>query len=224
MVQNLERPHAPARPAGAAVAAARSWWRRPWILPLFVLSVSYIVYTARPYLDESTAPLMPHEGFSAYYPLLMTHIAFATVALLTSVFQVWGWLRRRFPAVHRWGGRVYVLTTVVAGVLGLVIVPFAPPVGKLGVAVATMLWLAFTVIGYVKIRQRRYAEHRKFMLYAFAMVMNNFWGSSLVLIGTKLELSIDPNYYLEAARWIGWVINLMLVQWWLNRTAGRPVL
>jgi hypothetical protein len=26
-----------------------------------------------------------------------------------------------------------------------------------------------------------------------------------------------------AAPWIGWVINLMLVQWWLNRTANKPI-
>ena len=26
---------------------------------------------------------------------------------------------------------------------------------------------------------------------------------------------------LEAARWVGWVANLMLVQWWLYHTEGR---
>ncbi|MER7049441.1 MULTISPECIES: DUF2306 domain-containing protein [Streptomyces] len=230
MTQNLERTDAPVSTAPASrapkkpdPATSRPLWRRPWIVPLFLVSVGYIIHTAKPYLDRETAPLMPHEGFSAYYPTLITHIAFATVALLTAIFQIWPWLRRNHPAVHRWGGRLYVVTTMIAGVLGLVIVPFAPPVGKLGVTVATVLWLAFTVMGYIRIRQRRYAEHRRFMLYAFAMVMNNFWGSIIITAGRRLELEIDPNYYLEAVRWIGWVINLMAVTWWLNRTAGRPV-
>ncbi|WP_228471091.1 DUF2306 domain-containing protein, partial [Streptomyces alkaliphilus] len=199
------------------------WWRRPWIAPLFLVSVGFIVYTSMPYLDRETAPLMPHEGFSPYYSLLMAHIVFGSVALLLSILQVWPWLRHRYPAVHRWGGRGYVVSTMVAGTLGLVIVPFAPPVGKVGVTVATVLWMAFTVMGYIRIRQGRRAEHRRFMLYAFAMVMNNLWGSLVILIGTALALQIDANYYLETIRWIGWVINLMLVQWWLNRTADRPV-
>lgn len=240
MVQNLQTPPAPvssapaepvatgasaipAQTSGPAPAERRRWYRRPWIGPLFVLSAAYIAFTAMPYLDEDTAPLMPHEGFTAYYPVLITHIAFATVALLTSILQVWPWLRREHPAVHRWGGRVYVLSAVVAAVLGLVIVPFAMPVGKVGVTVATLLWLGFTVMGYVRIRQRRYAEHRRFMLYAFAMVMNNIWGLLVVLAAGMLPPTIDFNYYLETIRWIGWVINLGIVQWWLNRTAGRPV-
>ncbi|MER5570802.1 DUF2306 domain-containing protein [Streptomyces goshikiensis] len=211
-------------PSGeAAAAGSRRWWRRPWIAPLFVISTGYIAFTALPYLDSRTAPLMPHDGFPLYYPALIAHIAFATVALLTSILQVWPWLRRRHPAAHRWGGRLYVLTTVVAGVLGLVIVPFAPPVGRLGVAIATTLWVAFSVMGFVRIRQRRYADHRRLMLYAFAMVMNNLVGTTIMLVIGMLRIQVDPNVFLEAARWVGWVGNLLAVQWWLNRTAGRPV-
>ncbi|WDZ83481.1 DUF2306 domain-containing protein [Micromonospora cathayae] len=226
MTQNLDRIDAPTTPRirpGRPPEGKKPLWRRPWIVPLFIFSVIYIAITALPYLNRETAPLMPHEGFSLYYPALIAHIGVATIALLTAIFQVWPWLRRTYPAVHRWGGRVYVVTTLIAGALGLIIVPFAPPVGKLGVTIATLLWITFSVIGYIRIRQRRYAEHRRFMLYAFAMVMNNFWGSIIVMVGMQLPFEIDGNYYLEAARWVGWVGNLMAVQWWLYRTAGRPV-
>jgi uncharacterized membrane protein YozB (DUF420 family) len=223
VTQNLDRVDLPVG-LGTPPAPARAWWRRPWIAPLFFFSLLYISGTAMPYLNKETAPLMPHDGFPAYYSILMTHIAVATVALLTSIFQVWPWLRRTHPAVHRWGGRLYVVTTLVAGVLGLIIVPFAPPSGRVGVTVATVLWLAFTVMGYVRIRQRRYADHRRFMLYAFAMVMNNFWGSIIVLTILMLPWQVDGSHLGEVARWSGWIINLFLVQWWLNRTAGRPVI
>ncbi len=145
MTQNLDRVDLPVG-LGTPPAPARAWWRRPWIAPLFFFSLLYISGTAMPYLNKETAPLMPHDGFPAYYSILMTHIAVATVALLTSIFQVWPWLRRTHPAVHRWGGRLYVVTTLVAGVLGLIIVPFAPPSGRVGVTVATVLWLAFMAV------------------------------------------------------------------------------
>lgn len=204
--------------------ARRPFWRRPWVGPLFVLAVAQITMMSLPYLDAETAPLMPHEGFPLYHTLLLAHIALATVALLAAILQMWPRLRLRRPGVHRWLGRVYFGTTMVAGAMGLVILPYAPPVGKIGVGVVTVLWMAFTVIGVVRARQRRYAEHRKFMIYAFALVTNNIVGSTIVMVSMAvLPEDTDPNYLLEAARWVGWVFNLMVAQWWIDHTAHRPL-
>src|SRR5690606_128977 len=200
-----------------------SWWRRPWIIPLALVVAGFLVFQLTPFaragLDESLAPIPPHDGFPMYYPLLWAHMIFGTAAMVTVVLQVWPAMRIRRPAVHRWSGRIYVVSALVSGVIGLVLVRFAPPVGQIGVVSATVLWIATTAAGYVLVRRGRYALHRRFMLYSFALVMNNVWGVIIVNVG--LINQVDILYLIEAARWLGWVGNLMLVRGWLSHPAGR---
>ncbi|GII76217.1 hypothetical protein Sru01_11990 [Sphaerisporangium rufum] len=214
-------PAAPARPAPGSGRAPRSWWRRPWIAPLMALVVAYLFYQISPYVPESKAPTPPHDGFPAYYPLLVVHMVAGTLAIISACFQVWPWLRRRHPAVHRASGRVYVAGALVGGTVGLIIVRFAPTVGQIGVAAATSLWIAFTVIAVVYARKGRYDLHRRFMLYSFAIIMNNIWGVLIVNVLMRMPFEVSFLHMLEAARWVGWVFNLMLVQWWLYHTEGR---
>jgi hypothetical protein len=136
--------------------------------------------------------------------------------------QIWPWLRRNHPTVHRWGGRIYVFAGALPGSLGAIaIVPFTPPVGRIGVAMAGVLWFITTVIGYWKVRHGNYAEHRRWMLYSFAIITGiNFWGLAIVLAGVTFGLGV--SFILEGARWFGWVVNLALVQWFIESKPFRP--
>jgi hypothetical protein len=216
----------PTSPAEGRPRASRTpprWWRRPWIIPLFLAVVGFIVYQASPYVPERTAPTPPHDGFPAYYPLLVVHMIAGTLAMLSVCLQVWPWLRRRHPAVHRVSGWVYVAGAIVGGAVGLIIVRFAPPVGQIGVSAATTLWIVFTVVAVVYARKGRYDLHRRFMLYSFAIIMNNVWGVVIVNVLIRMPFEVGFTYMLEAARWAGWIVSLMLVQWWLYHTAGRDL-
>lgn len=205
---------------------APEWWRRPWIIPLVLVVVGYVIYQTKPFLafDEKTAPMPPHDGFPAYYALLMLHITAGTVAMLSVCLQVWPWLRINYPQVHRVTGRIYVVAALVGGTMGLLMARFAPAVGRFGVSMATTLWIVTTVVAFVMIRRGNFVLHRRFMLYSFAIVMNNVWGVLIVNLVLRAKIPMDILALLEVARWFGWVVNLMLVQWWLYYTAGRPLL
>jgi hypothetical protein len=222
--EKLEPPGRTERPAAPATRSVK-WYRRPWIIPLVLVTAAFLYFQLKPFvnLDRSTAPVPPQDATLPYYYILLAHIVFGTLALVSVPLQIWTWFRRRFPVVHRWVGRLYVLSTCVAAPCGMIIVRFAPPVGQIGVSIAVSLWLITTLIGFQAARARNYRRHRKFMLFSFALVANNFWGLAITEIGFRLHLAIDLTYYLEAARWIGWVVNLMLVQMWLDHTARRPL-
>lgn len=82
-----------------------------WVLPLGLACVAFVAFALPPYLtfDPSRSRLPAfREGFPLYYPLLVTHIIFGSVALLAGCMQVWPWFRRRHPVAHRMIGRVYV--------------------------------------------------------------------------------------------------------------------
>jgi hypothetical protein len=44
-----------------------------------------------------------------------------------------------------------------------------------------------------------------------------------VLPHTPWNNETVQGHLFGAAPWLGWVINLIAVQWWLHRTSNRPV-
>ena len=65
--------------------------RRPRVLPLGLLTASFIAYAVPPYLtlDPAGARILPMPPHPSYYPLLVTHIFLGSVALLAACLQVW---------------------------------------------------------------------------------------------------------------------------------------
>jgi uncharacterized membrane protein len=218
-----ETPGTPGKPVSGA--GKPTWWRRPWIIPLMAVIAGYLVYQLKPFIgvDPSLAPVPPHPGFPAYYGVLVVHITCGPIAMVTVIFQIWPWFRRHHAKAHRVMGRIYVAAVVLTGLSGLTIVRFAPAVGQIGVVMVTLTLLATTIAGFVMARRGKYVEHRRLMLYSFALVTNNIWGVTIVEVLLHLPITVQLSYLLEAARWIGWVLNLMLVQWWLYHTAGRAL-
>lgn len=199
------------------------------MVPLVMIVVAFLTYELPPYLalDPHRARIPHlHMNVSWHYPSLVGHIMFGTIALVTVCLQMWPWLRRRHPAVHRWSGRVYVFGGVLpAGVLALVITPFSA--GPAGNAAAAILWLGTTFAGFRMARQRRYADHRRWMTYSFAMALQIVWGRIELLLVLPLFHNYNPanpdelNLALETATWIGFVINLIIAQIWLERTSRK---
>jgi len=240
MTQNIERvvvdpalesPSRTSEPSyrGRAVKNPPQWWQRPWIIPLVLVIGAFFAYNLHRFWgkwEESQAPIPPHQGFDAYYPLLLTHMSFGAIAMITATLQVWPAIRRNRPTVHRVSGWLYVIAALVSGIAALSILRFAPPVGRIGIGLATVVWMGTAVIGFVLARLRRYALHRAYMLVSFVTLLSIIWGVVFVEIGLRLPVTIDMvyiGYLIEGSRWAGWVVNLLILQWWLYRTAGKPL-
>jgi len=242
VAQHLEKPAMPqvpateperagSRPAGrpAGTPAGRTtkqWWRRPWVAPLFLVVLAFLAFIWPPYLgfhaSQARVPINPTEP--EQYPLIITHIICGTVAVLTVCLQLWPWLRNNYPAVHRWSGRIYVFAGALpCSLLIFALIPLAgTPVGSVGFAVAGAGWLVTTIMGYIRGRQRRYVDHRRWMLYSFAFATNQIWTRVFFFIIFSLAHQGHNEALLsqvgEATTWIGFIINVPLVRWWLDRT------
>ena len=208
--------------------------RRRLLVPtLGVLAVAFLAFALPPYvmLDPADARLPVPADLPHYYPMLVVHIGFGSVALLTSVLQVWPWLRRHHPRVHRWSGRAYLFAGVLPGAVAVLTVA---PFGSMGLGQQTgntvlgVLWLVTGVAGYRAARQRRFADHRRWMLRSVALtwsiVANRGW---LVLClgvfapgALGVGSDVDPaalTFAVGVATWASWVVNLAAVEWWLRR-------
>jgi uncharacterized membrane protein YozB (DUF420 family) len=205
--------------------------RRPWVVPLALLTVIFIGYAVPPYLtlDSARARIQPMPPHAAYYPLLVSHIFLGSVALLTACLQVWPWLRRSHPRVHRWSGRIYVGVALSASVCVMIISPMGlhGPNQRVANTMLAILWFGTTLAGFLAIRQRRYADHRRWMLrssaLAFSIVAFRLWMPVAfavfvpeIYVGAEVD-SAALNQAIGVTSWMSWVINLLIVEWWLHR-------
>lgn len=219
------------RPADSPAVPRTPRWRRPWVVPLALLTVAFVAFALPPYLtlDPARARLQPLPPFPGYYPLLVTHIFLGSVVLLAACLQVWPWLRQNHPRVHRTSGRIYVAAALPAALCVIVIAPLGQQGANQQVAntILAVLWLATTVAGFRAVRQGRYLDHRRWMLRSFALsfsiVANRLWLLVLFAVFVPeiyLGGEVDPVAMQQAigvSTWISWVANLAIVQWWLDR-------
>ncbi|KDN21462.1 DUF2306 domain-containing protein [Amycolatopsis rifamycinica] len=210
---------------------------KPWVLPLGLLVTAFLAFSLPPYLGLDSARSRIPAPTGWYYPVLVTHIGFATIAMVTCALQIWPWLRREHPAVHRRTGRVYVFAGAIpASIAGFVIALAAPfgPVGAVSNVLLATLWFGCTVQGYRLARARRFGEHRRWMARSFALCMsiisNRIWG---VLWAAVLTPQLDTTFggselalgqaIAGITTWTGWVLPLLAAEWWLGRGRRRAV-
>ena len=200
------------------------------IIALAVVVTAFLVFSVPPYVTGGTRV---SATFAWHYPLLVAHVLFASVAMVTAVVQIWPRLRVRHQALHRWSGRLYVVTAIPAALCGLVVgaaTPFGPVLAVSNVLLAGA-WLWFTVSGYVAARRRHLVDHRRHMVrsatLALSIITNRIWTPILFVTLHPLQDSVfggNEEHFLWFAAglggWLGWTVPLAIVQWWLHR---RPL-
>lgn len=220
-------------PESAPAETRPKWYRRPWIVPLLVLAVLFVIARLPSYLTfdtgDSLVELQP-DFPETHYLLLSIHIFFGSIALIACSMQIWTWLRNTYPKVHRITGRIYVAAVVPAGLLALAVsvVSTVSVAGKVGNVMLSILWLGTTFAGFHYARKRRFREHKRMMVYSFALcwsiVVNRVW---LAIFFVAL-MPLEKTYYggdfdamiadvAVASIWTGWIVNLIIAECWLNR-------
>jgi hypothetical protein len=188
-------------------------------------AIAYVVYKLPPYLtfDSNNSPIPPEHPL--HFALLTGHVVSGSTALLTAVLQLWPWLRRNHPRIHRTSGRIYIFVGAIpSAVLALTMYPVTPGPGRVAVLAAATLWSTTAIFGWIAARQKRFAAHRRLMVYSFAIMWG--YGVWVFVIANALYygagLSVETA--MESARWLGWTGNLLIAHWWLERTAGRTII
>jgi hypothetical protein len=111
------------------------------------------------------------------------NLVFASHAVLAAVIAVGGTLqlvphiRRRFIAVHRWNGRVFLVTALLASTGGLYMTWVRNRQGTFGsmsITIDALLIFIFVALAWRAARAREISRHRRWALRAF-IVVNGVW-------------------------------------------------
>jgi hypothetical protein len=179
----------------------------------------YLGFNPANYFEEQRAVYLQREV------TLGLHIGGAMVALAVGPFLFLPRLRRARARVHRTLGFTYLTAATVGGLGGLGLAPtaYTGAVASLGFAAMGVCWLASTWIGFVLILRGRIADHRRWMIRSFSLVLGGvtlrlILGTYSVLEGSVHTWLPFPTAY-AAASWLCWVPNLLIA---LRITRSRP--
>ena len=195
------------------------WW---WIA--VVLAIGIAAYSLR-YAFLGEAVYVPELAPSfRQRPLTVTiHTLFGPLALVLGLVNLLPAMRqrRRFP-LHRWLGRVYVVSALALGTAGLSMALHATSgTGvRVGFALLAVGTLITAVQGYRYIRARDVRHHREWMLRCYALI----FAAVTLRIWLPLLIIAYQGEFLPAYRWVAWVSwvpNALFVEWIIRR-GWRP--
>jgi uncharacterized membrane protein len=154
--------------------------------------------------------------------VLTLHAGFAATALILGPWQFLGALRRRRPVVHRWIGRTYVASCLLAGIAGFVLAFGARtgPISTAGFGILALLWLWTTTMGWLSARRRQFTSHRRWMLRSYALTFAAVTLRLYLPFAFILPTGYDVTY--RAISFLCWVPNLVLIEIWIRRASPRP--
>jgi uncharacterized membrane protein len=191
------------------------------IMTFFALAVGAYAVA----LVASGFRLVPGDIAANRFPTplgLRIHIVAAGLALLTGPLQLARGLRTRFPQLHRWMGRTYVLACLAGGASGAAIALFSASglVAGTGFFVLGICWVGATVLGFVAIRGGAIGRHRRWMIRSFALTYAAVTLRLYLPLATGLGLQFSTVYPVIA--WLCWIPNLLVAQLIIIRTRIRP--
>ena len=168
--------------------------------------------------------LAPNVMANLYHrPWLYVHVAGGATALLVMPLQMWGGLRRRFPALHRRLGRIYAVGCLVGGTGGLICAfgTTAGPVAALGFGSLAMAWLVTTAQGWRFAVARRFDDHRAWMIRSFALTFSAVTLRLYLPLLPLLGFTVEQGYL--ASSYLAWIPNLLIAEFVLRGGTRRPL-
>jgi hypothetical protein len=189
-MQTLTLPHpaTAARPlldANAILSGAGRFWGVTAILGQWAF-VYYIVgfYVVSTLQGDFQAWGLNERLFKGYVPgdragnlAFAAHVLLAAIVAFGGTVQLIPQIRKRFIAVHRWNGRLFLLTAIAASLAGVYLAwgrsgPAVP--GASGNAMGAILIVVFGVLAWRAARAGDVTSHRRWALRAF-LAVNGVW-------------------------------------------------
>ncbi|MGD1840588.1 MAG: DUF2306 domain-containing protein [Thermonemataceae bacterium] len=195
----------------------RSW--SGWILVIYAFFCYLMWEITAQYIPWHTdvAFLRIKQAYIHYWyyeTAFFIHVYFAMLVLPAGFTQFSSALRQKLPALHRVMGWIY------SSVIILLVAPSGFVMGiyanggvssQLAFCLLATLWLYYTAMAVVKIRNGEVAAHQRFMWRSFALTLSAItlraWKYLIVWLFQPRPMDV---YRIVA--WLGWVLNLVLVE------------
>ncbi len=172
-----------ATPSPLLTLAARTWFAVTVVGQLLFAAYISVLYGGGAARGDITvlATVMPKgyiPGDTIGNATIIVHLIFAAIIMVGGSLQLVPWIRQHAPKLHRFTGRSYIVSAMLASVGGLYLVWVRGTVGDnaqhIGSTLNATLILAFAVLAWRAARAKEFATHRRWALRLF-MVASGVW-------------------------------------------------
>ena len=182
-----------------------------WGLMLF-LSLG-ITFVASRYFTLNPDVFFPQQRdiYLARQTGILLHITGGVLALGLGPFQFLPRLRLNRPQIHRWLGRFYLVGILIGGFAGLFMAMFAfgGTVSTIGFGSLAIVWLATGFMAYKAVRERRFEDHRAWMIRNFALT---FAAVTLRIEMPFLIMGFGEVTGYQIVAYLCWIPNLVVAE------------
>ncbi|MES2437768.1 MAG: DUF2306 domain-containing protein [Verrucomicrobiota bacterium] len=193
-----------------------------WLaLAFFTVLMARITLGYWPVRDDAAFLQIKQQylGIKHWELAFWVHVFTSMLPLLAGFTQFAPRILSKWPAVHRAMGRVYVITVCfITGPASLIMAFYANGgiTSRIAFVTLALLWLGTTAMGWRTVLQRKWQTHREWMIRSYALTL-----SAITLRAWKYAIvfAFEPRP-MDAYRivaWLGFVPNLILVEWWIRR-------
>ncbi|UES60037.1 DUF2306 domain-containing protein (plasmid) [Roseibium aggregatum] len=178
----------PAGPTGGSHGAALRWSARLLVAASWISGAIFATYIlaffggvalggAAERWNESLPDL--YEGSALLSTAAIgAHFMAGGVLLLLGPVQLIGSVRRNVPGLHRWLGRIYVISAGLAGLGGLGFIlgrgTIGGPLMDVGFGIYGALMVLCSAMAYARARAGSYDEHRAWAIRLFALTIGSW--------------------------------------------------
>ncbi len=147
------------------------------------------------------------------------HAGLAIPTLLLAPLQFSKTIRARWPRVHRWTGRAYVVGALIAACVAVVLAVSTDNLGgRMPLVLLAGLWFLFTASAWITAARRDFVNHRLFMLRSVNCALAFVWIRGLFFVPDSILFPyIAETAITDASReWITATIPILLMEAWIT--------
>jgi len=207
----------------------RLLWTAVWVLAFIGIAAAAHRILALEFPEKFSRSNSPAAitdvGFSHHKTLTFIHILPGMLFMVLGPLQLSRTIRNKHLKFHRWSGRVFLVCALIIAASAFTM-SFRMAIGGANETAATVLFCLLFVFcltkAFVHIRRKEVALHREWMIRGFAIGL----GVATVrpIVGAFFAARrLSPHEFFGTAFWLGFTINLIAAEAWINYTRGRRI-
>ena len=210
--------------------------KQRWLFWLFGIPLVYASYLllllVLPYLAfKPGVEFLKTKQFVYHLPWyrwsFYTHVFSSVVLILAGLIQFnRNWLKR-FPKLHRYSGMLYIVVVLLlSGPSGWIMSLYANGglASKTSFLTLSTLWWISTLLAYLRVRQKRYAEHIVWMTRSYALTLSAVTLRFYAYLFDVFHLGTDPVTTYTILAFSSWIPNLIIAELILRKTNLKVII